>query len=76
MMADLPGGKKERCSGEETDLLVHEVKAHKQTIYGTSRNPPKIPKVKQAWQNVAASVSSVITRTATQCCKPYNNVRR
>ena len=38
MMADLPGGKKERFTAEETDLLVREVKAREQKIYGDGQN--------------------------------------
>ncbi|XP_048883472.1 uncharacterized protein LOC125750125 isoform X2 [Brienomyrus brachyistius] len=77
-MADMPGSRKERFSAEETDLLVHEVKAREQTIYGNSRIPPKLSEVKQAWEEVAVSVSSSsgISRTATQCRKRYNDVRR
>lgn len=41
------GGKLEKGTvAEETDLLVHEVKTHKQTIYGSSRTPPKLPEVR------------------------------
>ncbi|KAK0142388.1 hypothetical protein N1851_019832 [Merluccius polli] len=39
-MADLPGRKKERCSGEETNLLKREVKArhvHVQCVYGPGK---------------------------------------
>ncbi len=42
-MVEFTKAKTERFSREETDLLVREVKAHKQTIYGTSRIPPKPP---------------------------------
>ncbi|XP_023690014.1 uncharacterized protein [Paramormyrops kingsleyae] len=75
---DLPGSRKERFSAEETDLLVCEVKAREQKIYGNGSVPPKLPEVKQAWEEVAASVSSSsgITRTAAQCRKRYNDVRR
>ncbi|KAK0140397.1 Heterogeneous nuclear ribonucleoprotein U-like protein 1 [Merluccius polli] len=78
MTVDLPGGKKERFTGEETDQLVCEVKAREQIMYGTSSNPPKISEVKRAWEDIAARVSSAsgITRTATQCRKRYNDVRR
>ncbi|KAK0154068.1 hypothetical protein N1851_003840 [Merluccius polli] len=77
-MADLSGGKKEQFSGEETDLLMREVKTRKQTIYRASRNPPKIPEVKQAWEDVAVSMSSSsgITRTAAQCHECYDVRRR
>lgn len=41
------GGELEkRTVAEETDLLVHEVKTRKQTIYGGSRTPPKLPEVR------------------------------
>ena len=77
MMAYLSGGKEEQFSGEETGLLMREVKARKQTIHGASRNPPKIPEVKQAWEDVAVSMSSSsgITRMAAQCRECYD-VRR
>lgn len=45
MMAHLPSGRSGRFSSEETDLLVREVKARQQTIYGNNRNPPKLPEV-------------------------------
>ncbi|XP_049929517.1 myb-related transcription factor, partner of profilin-like [Epinephelus moara] len=77
-MAGLPTGKSERFTAEETDLLVREVKARQNQIYGDSRQAPKLPEVKQAWEEVAAIVSSSsgITRTVTQCRKRYNDVRR
>ncbi|XP_067221813.1 myb-related transcription factor, partner of profilin-like [Chanodichthys erythropterus] len=77
-MAEFVGGKAERFSSEETDLLVREVKAREQIIYGTSRNPPKLPEVKKAWDELAVIVSSSsgIRRTALQCRKKYNDVRR
>ncbi|XP_078024378.1 uncharacterized protein LOC144463548 [Epinephelus lanceolatus] len=77
-MANLPTGKSERFTAEETDLLVREVKARQNQIYGDSRQAPKLPEVKQAWEEVAAIVSSSsgITRTVTQCRKRYNDVRR
>ncbi|XP_034049940.1 myb-related transcription factor, partner of profilin-like [Thalassophryne amazonica] len=77
-MADLVGYRRQRFSGEETDLLVREVKAREQLIYGTSNQPPNVHEVKQAWEEVAAKVSTAsgISRTATQCRKRYNDVRR
>ncbi|KAJ8335323.1 hypothetical protein SKAU_G00386650 [Synaphobranchus kaupii] len=70
--------RKERLTAEETDLLVHEVKAREEKIYGNRRVPPKLLEVKQAWDEVAVSISSFsgITRTAAQCHKRYNDVRR
>lgn len=50
-MADLPTGKSERFTAEETDLLVREVKARQNQIYGDSRQAPKLPEVKQAWDH-------------------------
>eukprot|EP00064_Thunnus_orientalis_P005608 superscaffoldBa00000558_g5622 len=52
---------------------------HEQTNYGNSRIPPKLPEVKQAWEEVAlssVSSSSGVTRTAARCQKWYNDVRR
>ncbi|XP_048110478.1 myb-related transcription factor, partner of profilin-like [Alosa alosa] len=76
-MAQLPG-RQERFGHEETETLVREVKAREHEIFGDARTPPKLPEVKQAWEEVAASVSSSsgITRTAAQCRKRYSDVRR
>ncbi|KAJ8360196.1 hypothetical protein SKAU_G00167210 [Synaphobranchus kaupii] len=70
--------RKERFTTSETDLLVREVKAREQQIYGSRRVPPKLVEVKQAWDEVAASISSFsgITRSVAQCRKRYNDVRR
>ena len=51
-MAEFVGGKADRFSSEETDLFICEVKAREQIIYGTSRNPPKLPKAKKVWDEV------------------------
>lgn len=77
-MADLPRAKSERFTAEETDILVREVKARQRQIYGDSRRTPKLSEVKEAWAQVAVVVSSSfgVTRTATQCRKRYNDVRR
>ncbi|KAJ8353917.1 hypothetical protein SKAU_G00214840 [Synaphobranchus kaupii] len=55
-----------------------EVKVREQQIYGSRRVPPKLLEVKQAWDEVAVSISSFsgITRSAAQCRKRYNDVRR
>ncbi|KAJ8356767.1 hypothetical protein SKAU_G00195610 [Synaphobranchus kaupii] len=70
--------RKEWFTASETDLLVREVKAREQQVYGSRRVPPKLPEVKQAWDEVAVSISSFsgITRSAAQCRKRYNDVRR
>ncbi|KAJ8369433.1 hypothetical protein SKAU_G00094610 [Synaphobranchus kaupii] len=70
--------RKERFTTSETDLLVREVKAREQQIYGSRRVPPKLLEVKQVWDEVAVSISSFsgITRSVAQCRKRYNDVRR
>ncbi|KAK7919078.1 hypothetical protein WMY93_010362 [Mugilogobius chulae] len=79
IMASYPGRERsERFSEEETLHLVQEVKDRQVQIYGDSKAAPKPHKVKQAWSEVAASVSSSsgINCTADQCRKRYNDVRR
>ncbi|KAG9336232.1 hypothetical protein JZ751_002579 [Albula glossodonta] len=57
---------------------MRQVKAREKIIYGTSRAPPKLHEVKQAWEEVAVNVSSFsgICRTATHCRKRYADVKR
>ena len=43
---------------EETDLLVREVKAREQVIFGDGKNPPKPPRVKEVWEEISSVVSS------------------
>lgn len=73
-MAGLPGGSKEPFFVEEMDLLMHEVKALEQTIYGSWRIPPKLPEVKQVWEEVALNISSSssIASMAVQYLKCFN----
>ncbi|KAK7922335.1 hypothetical protein WMY93_009237 [Mugilogobius chulae] len=68
----------ERFGEEETLHLVQEVKDRQVLIYGDGKAAPKRHTVKQAWSEVAAAVSSSsgIIRTADQCRKRYNDVRR
>ncbi|KAK7896599.1 hypothetical protein WMY93_021924 [Mugilogobius chulae] len=67
-----------RFGEEETLHLVQEVKDRQVLIYGDGKAAPKPHTVKQAWSEVAAAVSSSsgIIRTADQCRKRYNDVRR
>ncbi|KAM9858826.1 uncharacterized protein ACBR49_020796 [Aulostomus maculatus] len=73
-----PGGRERRFSPEEIDLLTREVKSRETAIYGDGKAPPKQVEVKQAWEEVAAIItsSSGITRTARQCRKRYCDVKR
>ncbi|KAJ8268582.1 hypothetical protein COCON_G00137540 [Conger conger] len=75
--AHLPG-RRERFSGEETDLLAREVRSRESLIYGGGGFPPRQPDVRRAWEEIAASVSSFsgVRRTAAACRKRYNDVRR
>nr|XP_057926657.1 uncharacterized protein LOC131128100 isoform X2 [Doryrhamphus excisus] len=66
-------------SHEETDVLVREVQARSTRIYGTATRPPRADDAKSAWQEVANIVNEVcpdILRTAAQCKKRFNDVRR
>ncbi|KAG5266335.1 hypothetical protein AALO_G00229870 [Alosa alosa] len=72
------GARQERFTAEETDVLVRAVKGREVALYGYGRNPPKLAIVKQAWEDIAAIVSTAgIPRTSHQCrTKRYNDVRR
>uniref|UniRef100_A0A8C9ZWJ2 Myb/SANT-like DNA-binding domain-containing protein n=1 Tax=Sander lucioperca TaxID=283035 RepID=A0A8C9ZWJ2_SANLU len=77
MMVNLPGARQEWFTAEETDIHVRAVKDREVTLYGDGRNPPKLASVKQAWEEIATSVSTAgIPRTSHQCRKRYNDVRR
>ena len=41
---------------EETNLLVHEVKAREQLIFGDGKNPPKPPWVKEVWEEISSVI--------------------
>lgn len=76
IMEDLPSiTRGERFTAEETNVLVREVRARKQAIYGNSRNPPK---VRKAWEETATIVSATsgLSRSALKCRKRHNDVRR
>ncbi|XP_026791483.3 uncharacterized protein LOC113539702 [Pangasianodon hypophthalmus] len=71
--------RQKKFTQEETDLLVREVQK-RHNIYGTRNTPPRSEDVKKAWDEVAktlnASSSTGIRRTAVQCRKRFNDVRR
>lgn len=79
IMEDLPSiTRGERFTAEETNVLVREVRARKQAIYGNSRNPPKVQEVRKAWEETATIVSATsgLSRSALKCRKRHNDVRR
>ena len=66
-------------SQEETDVLVREVQARSTRIYGIANRPPRADDAKTAWDEVTNIVNQVcpdILRTAAQCKKRFNDVRR
>ncbi|XP_041087712.1 myb-related transcription factor, partner of profilin-like [Polyodon spathula] len=71
--------RKERFTKQELDILLQEVEARRTIIYGTKHRAPRATKVKEAWEQIAASMngsSSGIRRTAQECRKRFNDVRR
>ncbi|XP_033911350.3 myb-related transcription factor, partner of profilin isoform X6 [Acipenser ruthenus] len=71
--------RKERFTPQELDILLQEVEARRTIIYGTKHRAPRATKVKDAWEQIAASMngsSSGIRRTAQECRKRFNDVRR
>ncbi|KAK7925160.1 hypothetical protein WMY93_007470 [Mugilogobius chulae] len=78
-MAEFPGKERsERFKPEETKLLVELVRSKENAIYGDSKTGPKPNDAKQAWEEIAACISSSsgVVRSAFQCRKRYNDVRR
>ncbi|KAK7879595.1 hypothetical protein WMY93_033698 [Mugilogobius chulae] len=78
-MAEFPGKERsERFKPEETKLLVELVRSKQNAIYGDSKTGPKPNDAKQAWEEIAACISSSsgVVRSAFQCRKRYNDVRR
>ena len=66
-------------SQEETDALVREVQSRSGRIYGHANRPPRVDDAKAAWEEVSAAVNQVcpdVLRTAAQCKKRFNDVRR
>lgn len=72
--------RQKKFTQEETDILVREVQNRYDKIYGTRNRPPRSEDVKKAWDEVAktlnATSSTGIRRTAMQCRKRFNDVRR
>ncbi|KAJ8390677.1 hypothetical protein AAFF_G00100570 [Aldrovandia affinis] len=72
--------RQERFSKGESDLLVREVQSRQERIYGTPKKPPRASDVKAAWEEVAAIITASSSggplRTAVQCRKRFNDVKR
>ncbi|XP_053508352.1 myb-related transcription factor, partner of profilin-like [Ictalurus furcatus] len=72
--------RQKKFTQEETDILVREVQNRHDKIYGTRNRPPRSEDVKKAWDEVAKTVNATsstgIRRTAMQCRKRFNDVRR
>ncbi|MCJ8744134.1 hypothetical protein PDJAM_G00115120 [Pangasius djambal] len=72
--------RQKKFTQEETDILVREVQKRHDNIYSTRNAPPRSEDVKKVWDEVAktlnATSSTGIRRTAAQCRKRFNDVRR
>ncbi|XP_061688598.1 myb-related transcription factor, partner of profilin [Syngnathoides biaculeatus] len=66
-------------SQEETDLLIREVEARKERLYGTASRAPRPDEVKLAWKEITSILNESnhgLLRTAAQYKKRFNDVRR
>ena len=66
-----------RFTADELSTLVHEVKEREVAIYGTADQPPRLPAVRRAWEEVTAAVvaSSGIPRSVEQVKKRFSDLR-
>ena len=77
-MSDLPARRRAvRFTDAEIATLVHEVKEREVAIYGTAAQPPRLPAVRRAWEEVTAAVvaSSGISRSVDQIKKRFSDLR-
>ncbi|KAK7939830.1 hypothetical protein WMY93_003156 [Mugilogobius chulae] len=67
-----------RFSDEENSVLVREVKARKDVIYGNKGVYTGFNEVREAWDEISHIVSNVegITRTAAKCRKRFSHIRQ
>ncbi|CAJ1053925.1 myb-related transcription factor%2C partner of profilin-like [Xyrichtys novacula] len=78
-MAEGISTRKRNFSDKETELLLREVQARFNRIYGYADRPPRPDEARAAWEEISVRVnqiSSDVRRTASQCKKRFNDLRR
>ncbi|XP_061641616.1 myb-related transcription factor, partner of profilin-like [Phyllopteryx taeniolatus] len=76
---DMTERRQPNFSQEETDLLIREVEARKERLYGTASRAPRPDDVKLAWKEITSILNESnhgLLRTAAQYKKRFNDVRR
>lgn len=73
------GRTRKHFTGKQMDVLLREIKAPHNRLYGESQNPLRCGDRRQAWEAVAAAINRARcspTKTAVACCKRFGDLKR